>query len=614
VLITVPDGTRAVAAALAETADRLEAANGPATLVSEALTLPRAALADLSSARPGASAAATTTAADGACAVHVLHHRVIDAATDQHPCPEPNAAAIGLVRLSATDAASAAAALRDAAQVAPHAIDSSHCFAWHLLALVRAGIVIKSESVDPWPWAWDAAATGTGVPADLSAAEAARIRLLRANRADDGVYSVAVLRRLSKPLSALAARRGWSPNALTLVSLAIGLSAAGLFATGDRRALVVGAVLLQLSLIVDCSDGEVARLTGRYSTVGSWLDASTDRVKEYAAYAGLAAGAAASTGQSIWWWAGATMALQTARHLADYTFHQVQVRRETSGVQRSITDTGARSGRYTGIIAASASVNRNATLRSIKKVVFLPIGERWLLISVTAALLTPWWTFAILLGAGILSSTYAWAGRVLRTRTWPRTRVGDDIVAPQADAGPVSELIAAVAPVRGAVAVLGLGLLSWAVATAAIAAFPAASAAGLLLAAAVVVPAMLRVAGDRFAWALPSALAACESAMWLVGTAVLAPGWAPWGFAVAGVAAFHRYDLLYRAMAGSPAPQWIRHISGGTDGRLIVMAALVFAGSTAFTSALPWLACYLALAAVAVASAQWLAQMRQTAP
>ena len=64
-----------------------------------------------------------------------------------------------------------------------------------------------------------------------------------------------------------------------------------LFATGERVGLVAGALLLQLSLVVDCVDGEVARYTRAFSSLGAWLDASTDRVKEYACYAGLAFGA-----------------------------------------------------------------------------------------------------------------------------------------------------------------------------------------------------------------------------------------------------------------------------------------------------------------------------------
>ena len=79
---------------------------------------------------------------------------------------------------------------------------------------------------------------------------------------------------------------------------------------------------------------------------------------------------------------------------------------------------------------------------------------------------------------------------------------------------------------------------------------------------------------------------------------------------MAGVVAFHRYDLLYRALAGLPAPVWVRMICGGTDGRLVLMALLVMAGTVTFGLALPVLAAVLTFTAVGVASVQW---VRQTA-
>ena len=68
--------------------------------------------------------------------------------------------------------------------------------------------------------------------------------------------------------------------------MVVGLAAAALFAVGEPVALVAGALLLQLSLVLDCVDGDVARYTRRFSPLGAWLDASTDRLKEFACYAG----------------------------------------------------------------------------------------------------------------------------------------------------------------------------------------------------------------------------------------------------------------------------------------------------------------------------------------
>ena len=115
--------------------------------------------------------------------------------------------------------------------------------------------------------------------------------LERANRPDDGFYSTFVLRRASKPLTSLALRLRLTPNQISVFSL---LRRAGRRRLLRRRArwrgLLAGALLMQASLVIDCVDGEVARFTRSFSDLGAWIDASSDRVKEYLAYAGLAVG------------------------------------------------------------------------------------------------------------------------------------------------------------------------------------------------------------------------------------------------------------------------------------------------------------------------------------
>ncbi len=598
-MVIVIDDELPVANALRVVAQSLAEGSGGVTLRSSRLRMSSAALADLSGPRPGGSVAFTAVGADDPH-VRVLHHRIVDVATNQHQCSNCNFQAVGLIRLSAADRAKAAEAARDAIIEAPQIASSGLGFQWLLLVLARAGIRLKAEPIEPWKWSWYESI------AEPTSEQVERIRLERANRADDGLYSVAVLRRLSKPISALGYARGWSPNSITLASLLIGLVAAGCFALGDRWALILGAVLLQLSLVVDCADGEVARLSGRYSAAGAWLDAATDRVKEYAAYAGLAAGVWTSGG-AVWWLAGAVMVLQTARHMSDYTFHQVQVGRETAGVVRSLSDTEDRGEQYSGIIATASGLNRNSRIRNAKKAIFFPIGERWLVISVTAAFLTPWWTFGLLLGFGTLSAIYALTGRLLRTRSWPRTHAGVDVVAPQADCGVITLLLKGFPATQFAMLVLLVGLAAW---LAAAAVLPVWAAGLLLIVGAIFVPgSMVRLAGERFSWLLPSVVAGFESALWLLATATLADGLAPWGFGVAAVIAFHRYDLLYRAIAGQPASDAIRVLCGGTDGRTVLLGVLVLAGAGIFAVALPWVFVAFFATSVVIASVQWLRQV-----
>ncbi len=106
----------------------------------------------------------------------------------------------------------------------------------------------------------------------------------------DGFIDRYVNRRVSGPLSRLFLRLGFSPNVLTISSMVIGLMGAGCFAMGSYRSGLVGALLFQLSVILDCCDGEVARLTFTESRLGQALDLVSDNVVHMAIFAGIAWG------------------------------------------------------------------------------------------------------------------------------------------------------------------------------------------------------------------------------------------------------------------------------------------------------------------------------------
>ncbi|MDP4013977.1 MAG: CDP-alcohol phosphatidyltransferase family protein [Candidatus Nanopelagicales bacterium] len=542
-------------------ADELDGQGGPVVLVSDRSRLPAGAMEDLCSGRPRATTAFVTR--QGEPSLRVLHHRIVDVGTSRHRAADPDAATVGLMWIGASDRARAARALRDAAALAQSwGVTGDDPFGWALLAVVREGVPVAAEDIEPWPLP----EPGGAVP-DLSAQDVARIRLARANRSDDGVYSKLVLRRLSKPLSALGARRGWSPNSLTLASLATGVAAAACFASGNRAAMIVGALLLQVALVIDCSDGEVARLTGRFSAVGAWLDASTDRIKEYLVYAGLAVGAAAA-GTDIWLAAAATMTLQTVRHLSDYTFARVRAQRETARAARPLTETNAATDTQSALLKRSARMNNRSGLRGLKDLIYFPIGERWLVISITAAILTPSWTFAALLVLGAVALAYSTAARCARSWTWTASADGAQAIRAQVDAGPVAWLAGKAVPGTSA--------------------------------------ALLPLVSGRFGWALPSVAGGVELLAWLILVAVISPGSLAAVFWVMFMICFHRYDLMYRAMAGRVAPRWLLWSCGGGDGRVLLLAVLSLAGAAVLASSLPWVAGVLGIVGVVIASGQWL--------
>ncbi|HAP41131.1 MAG TPA: hypothetical protein DCQ94_15435 [Nitrospira sp.] len=98
-------------------------------------------------------------------------------------------------------------------------------------------------------------------------------------------------RTFSRLLTRLFLHLKCSPNTITMVATAVGLVSAVGFGLGTYTAGIVAALLFQLAAIIDCCDGEVARLTFTESPFGAWLDIAMDNVVHIAIFAGIACGA-----------------------------------------------------------------------------------------------------------------------------------------------------------------------------------------------------------------------------------------------------------------------------------------------------------------------------------
>lgn len=98
-------------------------------------------------------------------------------------------------------------------------------------------------------------------------------------------------RKLSRWFTRLFLGLGLSPNAITMVATAVGLGAAAGFGLGTYGAGIAAALLFQLAAVIDCCDGEVARLTFTESPFGAWLDIAMDNVVHMAIFGGIAVGA-----------------------------------------------------------------------------------------------------------------------------------------------------------------------------------------------------------------------------------------------------------------------------------------------------------------------------------
>lgn len=390
-------------------------------------------------------------------------------------------------------------------------------------------------------------------------------------KASDGFFTTYLVSPYSQFIARWCARRGLTPNQVTVFSLFVGLLAAAAFATGGRWGLIAGAVLLQAAFTLDCVDGQLARYTRQFSKLGAWLDSVFDRSKEYLVFAGLAIGSAAA-GDDVWVLACAALTLQTARHAIDFSYpasrHQAIATLSHPPVEQPWDGNGTgvplwkrlasepeAATRAPGPAEPPASpllqakrawrrAGRNRRVRWAKKILMFPIGERFAAISLTAAIFDARVTFIVLLAWGGVAAAYIVAGRsviLLRAKLHAA-----DAPAPAPDS-------------QGAVRLRAYrddGLLG---------------------------RALTRLTGDGdrspLRWLVPPLLRVLELGGITALAAVAGADAVPAAFALLCAAAFHHYDVVYRLrQRNEVAPGWLTTAGLGWDGRLVLVALLVVAG------------------------------------
>jgi CDP-alcohol phosphatidyltransferase/Family of unknown function (DUF5941) len=313
-----------------------------------------------------------------------------------------------------------------------------------LVGLVRASVHITASRLRSLFWA------RPGSPLALQRAEADilehdedRELLNSAVKGSDGFFTTFFVSTYSRYIARWAARRGLTPNQVTLFSIGLGVVAAACFADAERWAMVVGAVLVYFAFVFDCVDGQLARYTRQFSKLGAWLDSIFDRSKEYVVFAGLAIGAS-RTGDPTWLLAGAALALQTTRHAIDFSYpvsqHQViaetpqppledpfdvprPVSRltepmETEEVEEedaeALPPVPARPTLKQRAARLWRATDRGPT-RWVKKMIQFPIGERFAAIAITAAFFDARTVFIVLLAWGGFAMLYVLLGRTARS-------------------------------------------------------------------------------------------------------------------------------------------------------------------------------------------------------
>ena len=304
-----------------------------------------------------------------------------------------------------------------------------------------------------------------------------------------------------------------TPNQVTLISFAVGLYSAYQFSLGTFWSTFAGAVLLQLSIIVDCVDGELARYTRQFSQLGAWLDAITDRIKEYLVFFALAYGAA-KDGRDLWIPAIGMMLFQTFRHISDYNFARINKVRSS---QLEPLDFEVKNDGFINV-----EIEKKTRLEYwSKKAVQFPIGERWLVISASSVIGGAAFTFTIMPILALISITLVFRGRVRKTLTWPKKRVNKQLIDDQLDTF------------------------------------------------------RYKNSENRFDWLQPSILRLLEGVFY-IALAVTTEIDRSLLFLLLFAILFNHYDNMYRALQSEAKPQWLSIAGGFIAGRLFVVSLLVY--------------------------------------
>jgi len=443
----------------------------------------------------------------------VRQNRIASASSQSHKVTLGNRNFAGALRISQNQREHVISALEGAiaSRLPGNAIDLS------LVALTRARVQVDAADLWAAPYARSADnLVRESVASELENLNLGQLRLKMANRANDGFYSVFFLRKFSKLLTWLAVRVKATPNQVTLISFAIGLYSAFCFTKGSFSQTLLGAVLLQISIIVDCVDGELARYTRKFSKLGAWLDAVTDRVKEYMVFLGLAIGAEKS-GEDLWVPALVMMLIQTFRHLSDYNFaRSVKLRAESQFL--APIDYAAD---FDGIVPTEREPK--GRLRYwLGKIIQFPIGERWLVISASAVIGGASFTFAVMPILAAISALVVYRGRIVRTLKMERVPSRGILISAQQDS-----------------LILKLNFIK------------------------------------RFDWLTPSLLRAIETLL-LLWIFIINEQINTVTFMIIFTIVFHHYDNLYRSLQNEKKPVWLSRLGLFIEGRLLLLGIAAF--------------------------------------
>ena len=109
-----------------------------------------------------------------------------------------------------------------------------------------------------------------------------------------------------RPLSFLFVKLIYStnitPNQISVVSMLFGILTGVMFGFGTHKFFIFGAIALLISNILDCADGQLARLKKNGTGIGRVIDGFIDYVTGLSIYVGIGIGLSIATGDYLYVW------------------------------------------------------------------------------------------------------------------------------------------------------------------------------------------------------------------------------------------------------------------------------------------------------------------------
>lgn len=157
-------------------------------------------------------------------------------------------------------------------------------------------------------------------------------------------------------------RTNLTPNQLSLFSMLLGIAAGVCIGTGRPGLLNGAAALLAVSIIIDCSDGQLARLKKNGTPLGRLIDGSADYAVGIAVYTGLglALSAPAET-PSLAWLAVAAAAASNIFQSATFDHYQSRFLAVINGDTSRTVD--AEIERYAALLESARNEGNNPVRR-----------------------------------------------------------------------------------------------------------------------------------------------------------------------------------------------------------------------------------------------------------